>query len=106
MPDTFGAPDVAAACFDRADMLLQAGDFEHAIPLLRDLIAASPAEAALERKLAGALDATGPAEEACAGYRRALALDPADARAHDELGRLLGRRGDMRNAAEHLRAAV
>jgi protein O-GlcNAc transferase len=91
---------------DRADMLALAGDFENAIPLLRALIAASPGDAALERKLAGALDATGAAEEAVACYRRALALDPADARAHDELGRLLGRRGDMKGAGEHLRAAV
>jgi len=91
---------------DRAEMLALAGDFENAIPLLRELIAAAPADAALARQLAGALDVTGAADEAVAGYRRALALDPADARAHDELGRLLGRRGDMKGAAEHLRAAV
>jgi protein O-GlcNAc transferase len=97
---------VTADLRDRADMLALAGDFENAIPLLRELIAASPPDAALERKLAGALDATGAAEEAVACYRRALALDPADARAHDELGRMLGRRGDMKAAAEHLRAAV
>ena len=83
---------------DRADMLALAGDFESAIPLLRELIAAAPAEAALARKLAAALDATGAVEEAVACYRRALTLDPADARAHDELGRLLGRRGDMPGA--------
>src|SRR3984893_16465741 len=91
---------------DRADMLALAGDFEHAIPLYRELIAASPQDAALQRKLAGALDAAGATEEAIACYRRALALDPADARAHDELGRLLGRRGDMKAAGEHLCAAV
>jgi len=98
--------DVTADLRDRADMLALAGDFENAIPLLRALIAAHPEEAALARKLAGALDATGTAEEAIAGYRRALALDPADARAHDELGRMLGRRGDMKAAAEHLRTAA
>ena len=91
---------------DRAEMLALAGDFENAIPLFRRLIAATPQDAALHRKLAGALDASGAAEEAVACYRRALALDSADARAHDELGRLLGRRGDMKGAAEHLRAAV
>jgi protein O-GlcNAc transferase len=91
---------------DRADMLALAGDFENAIPLYRELIAASPQDAALERKLAGALDAAGAPEEAIDCYRRALALDPADARAHDEFGRLLGRRGDMKGAGEHLRAAV
>ncbi|MBV8751463.1 MAG: tetratricopeptide repeat protein [Hyphomicrobiales bacterium] len=91
---------------NRADMLLQAGDFANAIPLLRELIAASPADASLQRQLAGALDATGAIEDAIATYRRALALDPSDARTHDELGRLLGRRGDMAAAAEHLRAAA
>jgi protein O-GlcNAc transferase len=91
---------------DRADMLALAGDFEHAVPLYRELSAANPNDAGLQRKLAGALDAAGAAEEAIACYRRALTLDPADARAHDELGRLLGRRGDMTGAGEHLRAAV
>jgi protein O-GlcNAc transferase len=105
MSSTVGETDVAAVR-DRADMLALAGDFANALPLLRELIAASPAEAALHRQLATALDATGAAEEAVACYRRALALDPADARAHDELGRLLGRRGEMADAAEHLRTAV
>ncbi|HXW23412.1 MAG TPA: tetratricopeptide repeat protein, partial [Xanthobacteraceae bacterium] len=50
--------------------------------------------------------AAGAPDQALACYRRALALDPADARAHDELGRLLGRRGDRGGAGEHLRAAV
>jgi len=66
---------------DRADMLALAGDFENAVPLYRELIAASPQDSALARKLAGALDAVGAPEEAIAGYRRALALDPSDARA-------------------------
>jgi protein O-GlcNAc transferase len=91
---------------NRADMLALAGDFENAIPLYRELIAASPEDAALQRNLGGALDAGGATEEAIACYRRALALDPTDARAHDECGRLLGRRGDMKSAGEHLRAAV
>src|ERR1043166_4427161 len=91
---------------DRADMLALAGDFEHAVPLYRELSAANPNDAGLQRKLAGALDAAGAAEEAVAFYRRALTLDPADARAHDEVGRLLGRRGDRSGAGEHLRAAV
>jgi protein O-GlcNAc transferase len=95
-------PDVR----DRADMLALAGDFENAIPLLRELIAASPGDAALARKLASALAVMGAADEAVAGYRHALALDPADARAHDELGRMLGRRGDLKGAGEHLRTAV
>jgi protein O-GlcNAc transferase len=91
---------------DRAEMLALAGDFEHAVPLYRELSAANPKDAVLQRKLAGALDAVGAGEEALACYRRALAIDAADARAHDELGRLLGRRGDMQVAREHLRAAV
>jgi predicted O-linked N-acetylglucosamine transferase (SPINDLY family) len=97
---------VTADLRDRADMLAMAGDFANAIPLYRELIAASPRDAALHRKLAGALDATGAAEEALACYRQGLARDPADARTHDELGRLLGRHGDMAGAGEHLRAAV
>jgi predicted O-linked N-acetylglucosamine transferase (SPINDLY family) len=91
---------------DRADMLATAGDFAKALPLYLALVAAAPGDVALQRKLAGALEATGAIEDALAGYRRALALDANDARAHDELGRLLGRRGDMGGAAEHLRAAV
>jgi protein O-GlcNAc transferase len=91
---------------DRADMLATAGDFAQALPLYRALVVATPNDAALHRKLAAALEATGGGEEAAACYRRALALDPADARAHDELGRLMGRRGDMAGAGEHLRAAV
>jgi protein O-GlcNAc transferase len=105
MSSTVGQPDVAALR-DRAEMLALAGDFANALPLLRELTAANPGEAALHRQLAGALDATGAPEEAVACYRRALALDPADARAHDELGRLLGRRGEIAGAADHLGTAV
>jgi tetratricopeptide (TPR) repeat protein len=93
-----GSSIVAANLRDRADMLATAGDFAQALPLYRALVAAAPNDAALRRKLAGALEATEAGEEAVACYRRALALDPSDARAHDELGRLMGRRGDMAGA--------
>ena len=65
---------------DRVDMLLQAGDFANAIPLLRELITASPADPALQRQLASALDVAGAAEDAIACYRRALSLDLPTAR--------------------------
>jgi Flp pilus assembly protein TadD len=54
---------------DRADTLALAGDFENAVPLYRRLVAASPQDAALQRKLADALDAGGATEEAIACYR-------------------------------------
>ncbi|HXW23825.1 MAG TPA: tetratricopeptide repeat protein, partial [Xanthobacteraceae bacterium] len=103
MPNASGGAGLATADRDRADMLATAGDFAKALPLYRALVAAAPDDAALQRKLAGALDAAGAPDQALACYRRALALDPADARAHDELGRLLGRRGDRGGAGEHLR---
>ena len=62
---------VAAHLRDSAEMLVLAGDFANALPLLCELSAANPGEAALQRQLAGALHATGAAEEAAAAYRRA-----------------------------------
>jgi len=44
---------VAAHLRDSAEMLVLAGDFANALPLLRELPAANPGEAARQRQLAG-----------------------------------------------------
>jgi len=68
-PSRVAESDGAADLRDRADMLALAGDFERAVPLYREPTTANPKDAALRRKLAGGLDATGAGEEAIACYR-------------------------------------
>src|SRR5947199_10613172 len=90
-----GQSPSAAALSDRAEAFALSGDLVRASALYRELVAAHPEYPGAQRKLAFLLQSSGAPEEAAACYRRAIALDPADARAHDELGRLIGLRGDM-----------
>lgn len=50
--------------------------------------------------------ARGDGEAALEAYRRALELQPTEARIHQRLGRVLGMGGRMQQALEHLRRAV
>jgi tetratricopeptide (TPR) repeat protein len=49
---------------------------------------------------------SGEANHALEKYRTALALNPSNVRAHQQLGRLLGDAGSQKEALEHLQAAV
>ena len=75
------------------------------IELARAALALDPSSALAWTYLGDELAASDPAE-AEAAYRRAVALDPAFADAHNQLGVLLQRRGDRAAAEACYRAAV
>jgi tetratricopeptide (TPR) repeat protein len=81
---------------------------EHATPApARPAAAAGPATRSAEEwfDLASELEATSP-DEARHAYQRALALDPALADAHVNLGRLCHRAGETARAETHYRTAI
>jgi tetratricopeptide (TPR) repeat protein len=84
----------------------QAGDFEAAVRLLRDAIAASPNDATYHFSLAGALQAQRKPEESLAAYRRTLALQPDFAAAHNNMAGLLQSLGKLEEAKTHYERAV
>ncbi|MFO0973263.1 MAG: tetratricopeptide repeat protein [Phycisphaerae bacterium] len=119
-----GLPMAAAAAFQRAaalqsdlcergrlraeagSLLLDAGDLDRALSVLRTAAAEAPQSAHVQYNLAVAWSAAGHDEQALSAYERTLALDPADAEAHNNLGFLLARRGQLDAAAAHLVRAI
>jgi len=84
----------------------QAGDFEIAVRLLQNAIAASPNDAAYHFSLAGALQAQRKPEQSLAAYRRTLALQPDLAAAHNNIAGLLQSLGKLEEAKTHYERAV
>jgi Flp pilus assembly protein TadD len=69
-----------------ADICTAGGHHERAAALLTRMIALRPSDAAIHRRLAGALLSEGRAEAAAVALRAAILIEPENARAHNNLG--------------------
>jgi tetratricopeptide (TPR) repeat protein len=80
------------------------GDFEAALTSYRLAFRDNPADARILLNMAIAFTKTGQPEEAIRHYKRALELDDSLGGAHYGVAFLLLKRGDSKQAADHLRA--
>ena len=98
------APEVK----DLAEML-QARDmirgehYNEAIPLLNKVIAQQPKNADALNLLAYSQRKTDDVQASLANYKKALAIDPSHKDAHEYIGELYLRMGDLANAEKHLK---
>ena len=81
------------------------GELEVAEAHYRESIAIEP-QPAIYNDLGFVLERQGLSDEAAEQYREALALDPASASAHFNLGASLARDGELEEAERHFRAAL
>jgi tetratricopeptide (TPR) repeat protein len=80
------------------------GDFESALTSYRLAFRDNPADSRILLNMAIAFTKTGQPEEAIRHYKRALELDDTLGGAHYGVAFLLLKRGDVQQAADHLRA--
>jgi tetratricopeptide (TPR) repeat protein len=80
------------------------GDFEAALTSYRLAFRDNPGDSRILLNMAIAFTKTGQPEEAIRHYKRALELDSSLVGAHYGVAFLLLKRGDVQQAAEHLRA--
>jgi predicted O-linked N-acetylglucosamine transferase (SPINDLY family) len=78
-----------------AEIHLSAGRPASAIPVLRQIARWQPRDAAVRRRLAGALLSVAQPGEAALVLREAIALEPASPRAHNNLGQALMQLGEF-----------
>jgi tetratricopeptide (TPR) repeat protein len=89
-----------------ARKLASAGRLEEARAAYTKLVSASPASAFLVRELADVERRTGDAEAALAHARKAIELEPEEARGHLLLGEILEAQGDAAKAADAFATAA
>jgi tetratricopeptide (TPR) repeat protein len=80
------------------------GDYEAALTSYRLAFRDNPSDSRILLNMAIAFTKTSQPEEAIRHYKRALELDPSLVGAHYGVAFLLLKRGDVQQAAEHLRA--
>ena len=85
-------------------MWCEAGRFDDAVDLYERAIVHCPGSALIHFNRAVALEDQQRPHEAVASYERSLALDPALADAHYNIGRLQEQLGDARGALRHFSA--
>jgi tetratricopeptide (TPR) repeat protein len=95
-----------AAALAWAELLMHQGKPAQAAAMLAVALRHLPPSAPLRRARARAVRATGELRAAAEAWREALALDPEDADAHEQLAEIGCRLGDGDAALAHLRAAV
>ena len=100
------AREVAATKSADAEQALDKGDSQKAASLYREALEATPQDAALQYKLAMALDRGGDETGEQAALEQAIQIDPNAAIAQYQLGYLLFKKGQYDTAEEHFRQAV
>jgi curved DNA-binding protein CbpA len=99
--------DVASDNFERAQPLLEGGQFEEALTLLRTAVYHAPGQAAYHAALGRALGRVPAfAREAVQVLERATQLDPRNAAAFADLAIVLARQGMKLRAQKALEAAL
>ena len=96
----------AAAKAAFADQKIAAGEFQQAVDLYREALAAAPKEASLAYKLAMALDKLGDTANERLALEQTIQIDPNMAEAQNQLGYLALRAEEPASAEEHFRMAV
>jgi tetratricopeptide (TPR) repeat protein len=91
---------------DRARHATRAGQLDEAIRLYTAALATSPDSPFLYRELALVERQKGQAEDALGHFRKAVALDPSDARSFTQIGELLASRDDFPGAEQAYTAAA
>ena len=77
--------------------------YNQAIPLLNKVIAQQPKNADALNLLAYSQRKTDDVQASLANYKKALAIDPSHKDAHEYIGELYLRMGDLANAEKHLK---
>jgi len=90
----------------RGIAMMEAGDFDQAEKLFRQILESKQAQAEAHNQLGFVFAQTDRLEKAEAAFRQAIALNPEFAEAHLILGKLLVRGGRAMEAAEAFRRAV
>jgi curved DNA-binding protein CbpA len=99
--------EVAADAFDRAQPLLEGGQFEEAVTLLRTAVHHAPENAGYHALLGHTLGRfTNTAREAVSALERAIQLEPRNIGAHADLAATLARQGLRLRAQKALEAAL
>ena len=96
----------AAAKAAFADQKVAAGEFQQAVDLYREALAAAPKEASLAYKLAMALDKAGDIVNERVALEQTIQIDPNMAEAQNQLGYLDLQAEEIASAEEHFRMAV
>jgi Flp pilus assembly protein TadD len=98
--------EIAASKSTDAEQALDKGDSQKAVSLYREALEAAPQDAALEYKLAIALDRAGDETGERTALEQAIQIDPNLAIAQNQLGYLYYKNGQYEPAEEHFRQAI
>ena len=83
--------------------MIKGEHYNQAIPLLNKVIAQQPKNADALNLLAYSQRKTDDFQASLANYKKALAIDPSHKDAHEYIGELYLRMGDLANAEKHLK---
>ena len=83
--------------------MIRGEHYNEAIPLLNKVIAQQPKNADALNLLAYSQRKTDDVKASLANYKKALAIDPSHKDAHEYIGELYLRMGDLANAEKHLK---
>ena len=86
----------------QARNMIKGEHYNQAIPLLNKVIAQQPKNADALNLLAYSQRKTDDIQASLANYKKALAIDPSHKDAHEYIGELYLRMGDLANAEKHL----
>lgn len=100
------ATSTAASKIAQGDQAMDKGDIQVAIQRYREALAITPDNPMIPWKLSLALDKANDPDEEHQALDQVIAIDPNFALAHNQLGYLDSRKGDLAAAEDHFRKAV